>query len=389
MRKVAVLGVGMTKFAKYPDTSLKELSRIATWAAIKDVGIDPREIEIIYFGNSLAGLITGQESIRGQTVFREMGLVGKPIINVENACASASTAFFGAWMAVASGYADVALALGSEKLFCGDTVKSINALATCSDTEVEGRMGFQFSAHYAMKLRRHMSKYGLTREQMAKVTVKNHHNGSLNPYAQYQNEVTIEEVLNSRMIADPITLFMTAPMGDGAAAAILTSVKKARQFTTKPVYLAATVLQSSAVRDIRKPDEPDVSEICAIQAYEKAGIGPEDIEVAEVHDAMAPGEILQYENLHFCPKGEGGKMIDEGRTQLTGEIPVNPSGGLSARGHPVGATGLAQIAEIVWQLRGQAEKRQIKPKVKVGLVQNGGGAIAGEPASMTVHILKR
>lgn len=389
MRQVFVIGVGMTRFGKHLDKNLKELGRTAVMNAVRDADISPKELEYAYVANSLAGLITGQEGIRGQTILREMGIGEIPIINVENACAGGSTAFFNAWLAVGSGMCDIALALGIEKLFCDNTSKSLAALATCTDVEFEGRMGILFPGIYAMRLKKHMKEYGTTKEQMALVTIKNHHNGSLNPFAQYQSEVTMKEVLGSRMIADPITLLMTAPMGDGAAAAILGSRKTSRKLRSRSVLVASTAMKSASFNDINSEDHKGIVERTGSLAYERAGIGPEDIEVAEVHDAMAPAEILHYEHLGFCLPGEGGRLIQEGITRLNGKKPVNTSGGLASRGHPVAATGLAQIAEIVWQLRGEAGKRQLEPTPKVGLIQNGGGNLGGEAASMAVHILKK
>ncbi len=386
MRKVYIIGVGMHPFGKYIEKHLKELGAHAFMAALEDSGLSPREIQIAYIGNSVGGFLTGQEAVRGQTIMREIGLQEIPIVNVENACATGSTAFYGAWMSVASGLYDCALALGVEKLYCNDTPKTLHALSANSDVEVEGGMGFMFAGNYATKIKKHMEKYGTTREQIAKVVVKSHKNSQHNPYAQYRNPLTVEEVLNSRMIVDPITLYMTAPIGDGAAAAILVSEELAKKLPKKPILVAATVLRSGFVPNPKDESAPDTIERTAKIAYEVAGVGPEDVDVAEVHDATASAELMVYEALGFCPKGEGGRMIDEGRTEIGGDIPVNTSGGLIARGHPTGATGLGQISEIVWQLRGEAGKRQVEG-AKVGLVQNGGGNIGGEPAAMAVHIL--
>lgn len=390
MRKVVIIGVGMHPFGKFLDKSLKDLGRVAIWSASEDANISPRDIQAAYVGNSLGGLITGQEGVRGQVVLRDAGFGGIPVINVENACASAATALRGAWLEVASGSCDVALALGVEKLFCEDTAKSIAALSADSDIEL-AKMGFQFTALYAMKLSRYMAKYGITREHFARVVVKNSYNGSLNPYAQHRKPLTVEEVLNSRMVAPPLTLYMCSSMGDGAAAAILCSRDKARKYTSKPlVEVACCALRSGM---FRRPDETNVADtdtaiLTAEQAYAKAGIGPEDVDVAEVHDAMAPAELLLYEALGLCGEGEAGRMIDEGKTRIDGDIPVNPSGGLAARGHPVGATGLAQIAEIVWQLRGEAGKRQVA-NPRVGLVENAGGRVEEDNAACCITILKR
>jgi acetyl-CoA acetyltransferase len=386
MRPVYVLGVGMTKFGKYIEKSLKNISFEATWNAIHDSGIRANEIEMAFFANAYAGLITGQESIRGQTVLREIGLMGIPIFNIENACASGSSAFSLAHLAVASGQVEVALALGAEKLFCGDLNKSLHALASSSDLEIEGRMGILFAGIYSMRVRNHMAEYGLTREQLAKVAVKNHDHGALNPYAQYRDRVSVDEVLGSRMIADPITLLMTCPMGDGAAAVIVGSEKAFSRLKQPPVRVASTVLQTARISKI---GDKSIVERTAKEAYNKAGISPRDVNVAEVHDAVAPIELLLYEQLGFCRPGESGHLIDDGITWIGGSLPVNPSGGLSSKGHPAGATGLAQITELVWHLRGEAGERQVKPIPKVALAENGGGNVAGETAAVAVHILVR
>jgi acetyl-CoA acetyltransferase len=357
--------------------------------AIGEAGIGLKDIQFAAVGNSMAGLITGQESVRGQVMLKEIGLGNIPVVNVENACATGSTAFFECWMAVSSGYCDVALALGVEKLFCGDTARSGGALASAIDVDIEGRMGFSFLGWYALEARSHMEKYGTTQEQMAKVCVKNHHNGCLNPYAQYQKEVTIQEVINARSVAWPITLLMSSPIGDGASVAILTTKEVARRYTTKPVFIACSELTSGRILDARKPDLPGLTELLAKKAYDKAGIGPKDIGCVELHDAFSPAEISICEDLGLCKKGEGGRLIDERKTEIGGSIPVNTSGGLGAKGHPVGATGLAMVTEVVWQLQGKAGKRQIQPAPKVGLVQNGGGLVAGEYAADAIHIMKR
>ncbi len=232
-----------------------------------------------------------------------------------------------------------------------------------------------------------MKRYGTTPIQFAKVAVKSHYNASLNPYAQYRERYTIEDILNSPMVAEPLTRLMCSPIGDGAAALILCSEEKARQFTTKPVWVTASVLGSG--KD-RAPGEPGVTTRVARRAYEMAGVGPEDLDVIELHDASAPAEIIEYEELGLCKVGEGGRLIDEGVTELTGRIPVNPSGGLLSKGHPIGATGCAQLVEVFWQLRGECGERQVKEgKAKVGLTQNGGGMVRGEAAAMAVHILQR
>lgn len=401
MREVALVGAGMTRFAKHLDKGMKELSREAIEGALKSAGIESNALEAVAVGNAMAGLITGQECIRGQVVLREMGIGGIPVINTENACASAATAFHLAWLYVASGMYDVVLALGMEKLYHEDKKKSFAAIGSAIDVELmqktladmkkatqekgegAGKSRSMFMDFYAEFARSHMRKYGTTKEHYAQIAAKNHTNGSLNPHAQFQTPRSAEDVLASPMIADPLTRMMCSPIGDGAAALVLTSAEKAKEFTTKPVYVKASVLGSG--KD-HQPGDPGVTERMAKKAYEVAGIGPEDLDVAEVHDASAPAELIIYEELGLCQQGEGGRLIDEGVTALGGKTPVNPSGGLLAKGHPVGATGTAQIAEIFWQLRGEAGKRQVEG-AKVGLTENGGGMVRGEAAALAVHIL--
>lgn len=388
MREVAIIGVGVTPFGKFLDKRLEDFSRVAVWKAIEDAGIPPQDIGAAYVANSLGGLVTGQEGIRGQVILRDVGFTGIPITNVENACASGTTALRGAWMEIALGVHDVVLALGVEKLFLPKTSDSIKILMADSDLRLKN-IGFQFSAWYAMELRKNMKKYGWRKEHLAMVVEKNSANGSLNPYAQHRTPLTVEQVLNSRMIAEPLTLFMCASMGDGGAAVILCEKEKAKKYTRKPlITIAACVLRSGRFADPRNPDRPSITSVTAQEAYERSGVGPEDIDVAEVHDAMAPSELYHYEDLGFCPKGEGAIMIEKGRTKITGDIPVNPSGGLVARGHPVGATGLAQVAEIVWQLRGEAGARQVADP-RVGLVENTGGLVEDEAGVATITILKK
>ena len=412
MREVVIIGVGMHKCGRFLDESLKDLGRVAAWNAIHDADIDGRDIQAAYVSNNLAGLLTGQEGIRGQIILADAGISGIPIVNVEGACASGVIALREAWIAVGSGICDVALALGVEKMYCSDTSRVIKARASDADVETGSAMGLQFTALYAMSLRKFMKKYGWTQEDFARVTVKNRYHGSLNPYAQYQTPVTVEEVLNSRLVAYPLTLYMCSSIGDGAAAAILCAKEVAHNYTRKPlVSIAASQLRTAPFRDpnqkkddIKDTMPPHIEDGLpykdlyaqagvAREAYEKAGIGPEDIEVAEVHDAMAPGEMMRCIALGFYKAEDAPSWIREGRTTSTGQLPVNTSGGLSSRGHPIGATGLAQISEMVWQLRDEAGPRQVRGKSKggpkVALVQNSGGYAPSGTAAMTVTILKR
>ena len=390
----------MTRFGKYLDRGLRDLAEEAVRNAVQDAGLDIQEIHAAYVSNSVAGLITGQEAIRGQVMLRHTGLMGVPIVNVENACASASTAFHLAWMAVASGMYDCALALGVEKLSDPDKAKSLRAFNSAVDVSelaaIEkqlGRGGAEakdrslFMDLYLSMLNPAASDSqgavgGITREQMALVSVKNHYHGSLNPYAQYREEVTLEEVLQSRQVVGPLTVLMCSPLGDGAAAALIVSDAFARSKGLKGPRVDASVLVSGRGDDHTMT--PSIRRAAA-QAYEMAGIGPEDVDMAEVHDAVAPAEITIYEDLRFCAPGDGPKLLEDGVTWLGGKLPVNTSGGLLARGHPIGATGLGQIVEVVWQLQGKAGKRQVE-NCKVGLTQNGGGHIGFDAAAMTIHL---
>jgi len=402
MREVAVIGVGMHKFGKYIESSLSDLSRVAIWDAVHDAGIDPTKIEAAYVGNALGGIMTGQEAVRGQVIMLNSGFRNIPIVNVEGACASSAIALREAWIAAGAGLYDVAIAVGVEKLFCEDTSKMLLAMGQNSDVETSGKLGFTFVSNYAMILRKCMTYFGWTQEQFARVTAKNKYNASLNPYAQFQNPMSVEQILNSRMVSFPLTLFMCSSMADGAAAAIICAKDKVKQFTSKPpVTIAAAVLRSNYLRDPVK-DGPEAYKLIGLRggyaesvtmAYEQAGLGPEDVEVAEVHDAMSPAEMMRYVACSFCKPEDAPKLVEDGITSLTGRLPVNTSGGLAQRGHPIGATGLAQIAELTWQLRGEAGKRQIPGKdgkgPKVALAQDSGGMIEGEPAANQATILTR
>lgn len=404
MRDVAVLGAGMTRFAKYADRGLKDLSREAVTTALEAAGIEKDDLQVAIVGNAAAGVITGQECIRAEVVLREMGIDEIPMVNAENACASSSTAFQLAWLYVASGMYDVALALGVEKMYTPDKAKSLAAfsagvdveqlrglmeqLKPPSDTSGAGESGAGksrslFMDIYAAGARAHMAKYGTTKEQYAQVAAKNHNNGSLNPHAQYRERYTAEEILASPMIAEPLTRLMCAPIGDGAAAAVLVSLEKARQHTTYPVRVRASALVSGSDE---RAEHGGISARAAQRAFEMAGVTPRDIDLMEVHDASAPAELLLYEELGLCAPGEGGRLIADRVTEIGGRLPVNTSGGLLAKGHPVGATGIAQIYEIWLQLRGEAGERQVAG-ARAGLTENGGGMVRGEAAATTVHIL--
>ena len=400
--KAIVAGVGMTRFAKHPDKGLKELGREAIEKAVADAGLTLADIQAAYVGNCAAGLVTGQESVRGQVILHPMGVGKIPIVNVENACASGSTALLQACVMVSTGLQDVVLALGVEKLTHPDKMRSFAAFAGAMDIDElndmladlakqssgeEGGAGqnrSMFMDVYAMAARAHMERYGTKKEHFAMVAAKNSFHGSMNPRAQFRDVMTVEQVLADRVIVEPLTRSMCSPIGDGAAAAVVVSARKARELgIAKPVRVVTSVMHSGWNR---RDDEPDTVELCAREAYEEAGIGPRDLSVIELHDASAPAEIMNYEALGLCAKGEGGRLVASGATRLGGRIPVNTSGGLLRKGHPVGATGVAQIVELTEHLHGRAGERQVAG-ARIGLAQNGGGKKGNDAAAMLVTIL--
>lgn len=376
MREVSVIGVGMTPFAKYRDKSLAEIGWPAVKAAIEDAGVEKKDIEAAYCGSALGGMMSGQR------VLKQLGITGLPITNIENACSSSSSAFRQAYIAVAAGVYDVVLVLGVEKLtkFGGGTLP-------LEKEDFEVTHGLVMPALYGMRARRYMHDYGLTEEQLANVAVKAHKHGAKNPEAQFRNEVTVEEVMDARRIAEPFTLLHCCPSGDGASAVVIASAEKARQYTANPVKVACSEVNSGKyMTGFRDMTTPEITVRGAKQAYEEAGIGPEDVDVAEVHDAFTIAELLYYEALGFCGKGEAAKLLEDGETSLGGSIPVNPSGGLLSKGHPIGATGTAQIAEVVRQLRGQCGDRQVEG-AKVALTHCTGGGISGfDHGACSIHM---
>ena len=392
MREVYVAGVGMTRFGKFPDASVRSLAEEATAAALADATLSPGQVEMAFFSNATWGILHGQEMIRGQVALRHTGLLGIPIVNVENACASASSALYLAWMAVASGAADVAIAVGSEKLSHPDKQKSFDAIGTAVDldqrAEIEARLGVSggqrsfFMDIYAGLTRDYMARSGATATDFAQVVVKNQRHGALNPKAQYGGQFSVDDVLASRVVSSPLTLLMCSPIGDGSAAVVLCSPEMARRIGAE-VKVASTVLLSG--RDRQGVGQP-VTERAAQRAYERAGIGPEDIDVIEVHDAAAPAELIVYEEIGLCGPGEAPKLLAHGDTTLGGRVPVNPSGGLLSKGHPIGATGCAQIVELVDQLRGRSGARQV-PDARVALAENGGGFLSDDLAAVVITIL--
>jgi benzoylsuccinyl-CoA thiolase BbsB subunit len=378
LREVSVIGVGMSRFAKQPEVSIVDLTQAPILDALDDAGVAGGQVQAAYSGSVFGGSGLGQKVLKG------IGISGIPILNLENACSSGSSAFREAWLGVASGMVDVTLAFGAEKL------SALGGGAYPLSDDIEADQGVLMPAVYAMRARRHMMEYGTSIEQLAKIAVKNHHNSVHNPRAQYQREYTIEEVLNSRMIADPLTILHCCPTGDGAAAVVLAATEIAPRLRGKPVKVRASVLQSGLFKnDFRDMTKSDLSYRAAAAAYEMAGLGPEDVDVAEVHDAFTIGELMYYEALGFCAPGDGGRLVDEGATEIGGRIPVNPSGGLLSKGHPVGATGVAQIVEIVNQLRGNCGPRQIAG-ARIGLTHCTGGGVAGfDHIACTIHLFEQ
>lgn len=379
MREVAIVGAGLVPFGKYPEKTLADIAWPAVKQAIQDSGIKKNDIGAAYCGTALGGMMAGQR------ILKIVGLTGLPIINIENACSSSSTAFREAWIAVAAGIYDAALVIGVEKLtkFGGGTLP-------LEKEDWEVAHGLVMPALYAMRARRYMHEYGLTEDQLAMVSVKARKHGGLNPDAQFRDPVTIEQVKQARPVADPMTLFHCCPSGDGAAAVVICSAEKARQYTTSPVCVLGSEINSgNYMTGYRDMTSPEITVRGAKQLYEEAGIGPEDVDLAEVHDAFAIAELLYYEALGFCARGNAAKLLEDGETSLGGRIPVNPSGGLLAKGHPIGATGVAQIVEIVRQLRGQCGDRQVEG-AKVGLTHCTGGGISGfDHGVCSIHLFAR
>jgi len=415
MKNVYLIGAYSTQFKKWVDKSNKELARDALVGVLEDAGMEAGDpIENAYFSNCGMGVLWGQDMVRGHCIFAPMveeGLFPEriPLINVEGACASGSMALHGAWKDILSGLHDVSLAFGLDKFYHEDMKRVMQAFEQGIDTEEKPRLEEEYRAvaeacgrkyeqlpghtifmdTYGMQACWHMWKHGTTQRQIAIGASKNHYNGSLNPKAQYQFEVPVEKVLEDYEVSYPLTRSMCAPIGDGAAAAILCSDKFYKSLP-KPVQERAVKVKASALSSgkHRPIEEPSLTRWAAERAYKLAGIGPQDIDVAEIHDATSFGEIYQAEMLGFCDIGEGGKLIESGATMLDGKIPINTSGGLVSKGHPIGATGLSMISEIVTQLRGEAGPRQVKD-ARIGLTENGGGVISVEEMACAVNILEK
>ncbi len=381
MREVAVIGVGQSTFGKFPQRTVVELGQEAVVAALKDAGISPKDVQVAYTSRIFDAMVTGQ------SILKEVGIRGIEMVNVENACAGGATAFRGVWKEIATDQYDVGIAVGVESM---TTSPIAGKLIPPDKDDLEGQLGLTMPGIFAILAHRQMEQYGTTLEDFAQISVKNHHHGCLNPFAQYRKEFAVEDILNSRMICDPITLLECCPNTDGAAATILCSMDVARRYSTKPIKVIGSALLSGDYRYLQQ--DMTISPLgsrTAKMAYEMAGVGPEDIDVVELHDAFANEEMLRYEELGLCSPGEGTSLIRERATWIGGRIPVNPSGGLLALGHPLSASGVRNIAEIVLHLRGQAGDRQT-PNAKVGLAHMLGGSVAGlEGGACGIHILAR
>lgn len=369
LRGVAVIGAGMTRFGQFPEKSAVDHGVEATLAALKDAGLEWRDIQAAFVGSmGLGGTI-------GPTTLAEIGLTGLPIMNVENASASGSAAFREAYIAVGAGLHDVALALGVGKMTVGQLPRP-NTIRPVGDS-------LPPAAVFAMRARRRMFEYGDTADHYAKVSVKNHRHGAMNPFAQFQAPVTLEEVRGARMIADPLTVLHCTPRGDGGAAAVLCSVEAARSLGVRPLITVAASAFRSELHRSPSHDAPTLTEATAREAYQQAGAGPWDMDLVQIHDAFTVEEVDYYEELGLCPRGEGARLIDEGVTEIGGRLPFSTDGGLLARGHPIGPTGLAQVWETVQQLRGTAGPRQVE-NARIGLCQ-----MIGAGGVCFIHILKR
>lgn len=412
MTAVYIAGIAMTVFGRHLERPVHDLAREALDGAIKDANCKISDIGAAFYSGMTQGFLQGQNSIPGQVVFSKIGIDSVPIYNVENACASGSTAFHLAIQNLRAGNSDVVLALGAEKMNIADKIKAFSLFDAGWDVSradenyqtlvkmgegVEVPAGSEsdrpysnFMAIYAAFCRNHMKNYGTTQRQLAAVSAKNHGHSVHNPYSQIRKPFSIDEILAAPPITYPLTLPMCAPLSDGAAAAILCTeegLKRIGADRKRCIRVAASVMRSFSHRRMDQP-ELHISRLAALQAYEQAGLGPQDMGVAEVHDASAMGEIIQVENLGFVPLGQGGPAAERGEFTLGGRIPVNPSGGLESKGHPLGATGLGQLYELTTQLRGEAGARQV-PGARHAIQENGGGLQGIEEAAVAIHILSK
>jgi acetyl-CoA acetyltransferase len=381
MRDVVIIGVGQSQFGKFPEKQTLDLGREAVWAALKDANVAPRYIQEAFTARLYVDQVTGE------VLLRDIGISGIEMVNVENACAGGGTAVRSLWKDIAYGLCDVGLAVGLESMTRGPFAGKI---ITPGEDDLAGQLGGAIPVDFALIARRLMHTRGATREDFAQISVKAHRAGALNPMAQYQKELTLEEVLHSRVICDPITLLECCPNTDGAAAVVLCAAELASRFVDHPIKILASVLRSGSYA-FEQADLTsfEVGKKAALAAYEMAGVGPGDLDVIEVHDAFAPEELVHYEDLGLCAHGDALALLRSHDTELGGRCPVNPSGGLLSLGHPPSASGVRNICEIALQLRGHAGARQV-PGAKLGLAQMIGGFAAGlEAGACCIHILGR
>jgi acetyl-CoA acetyltransferase len=384
--RVHVAGVAMTRFGKFLDRSMSQLADEAVIGALADAGGDAASVDAVVFSNAAAGIITGQEMIRGQCALRESGMLGKPIFNVENACASGSTAFHLGCTLIAAGSAEVVLVVGAEKLSHADRARTFSAFEAGVDVERAPAVASSpnqsvFMDIYAQMTRDYMARSGATVEDFAAVAVKSHQNAALNPHAQYRELVSAEQVLDSRVISDPLRLLMCSPVGDGAAALVLASERGLERMAGRTTV---SVLASVVLAGV--DEGPNIVTTAARKAYATAGIAASDIDVVELHDAACPAEFIAFEELELCEPGAAPERFRAGHTAIGGACCVNPSGGLLSKGHPIGATGAAQIVELVTQLRGEAGDRQ-SGTPRYAMAENAGGWLGKGPAATAVTIL--
>ncbi|WP_412179606.1 thiolase family protein [Variovorax paradoxus] len=410
MQPVFITGTGMTRFGKFLDRGLKSLAAEAITAALSDAGIEASQLQAAYMGNAAAGVMTGQVLVPGQVVLRGLGIGRIPVVNVENACATSATAFQQAFQMIGLGAYDIVLVAGFEKLYSEDKARTFSVFQGAVDLEAidevyerlsrslretksdanlaeAGKSRSLFMDLYASMARDYMARSGVTQRDFAAVAAKNSFHGSLNPKAQFQEVLTIEQVLAAPLIVDPMTRPMCAPIGDGAAALVLMSESAVKRLGIQQrVRVLSSVLASGW--DYTDDDHARLAPAVASQAYELAGVGPADLDLVELHDAGAPAELIYYEHLGLAASGDAAALLDSGATRLGGRVPVNPSGGLLRKGHPIGASGCAQLVELTDQLRGRCGARQVIG-ARTALAENGGGWIGDDAAAIVISVLQK